>query len=74
MVVPTDLPPELQHMQECQTYGIPVSIVMAKDSVLLPFALEERVGVVYLGFFKIQGISVSARYSLLVIRLIIDRE
>lgn len=74
VVVPTDLPPELQHMQECQTYGIPVSIVMAKDSVLLPFALEERVGVVYLGFFKIQGISVSARHSLLVIRLITDRE
>ncbi|KAI0091632.1 hypothetical protein BDY19DRAFT_637150 [Irpex rosettiformis] len=56
-VVPPELPPELQHMQECQMYGIPVSIVMAKDSVLLPFALEEHVGLVYLGFFKIQDSS-----------------
>jgi hypothetical protein len=55
VVVPNEIPPELQHLQECQTYGIPVSVVMARDSVLLPFELEDNMGIVYLGFFKIQG-------------------
>ena len=59
VVIPPEVPPELQHMQECQAYGIPVCIVMARDSVLLPFALEEHVGLVYLGFFKIQDSTVS---------------
>ncbi|KAI0692443.1 hypothetical protein BC835DRAFT_1307147 [Cytidiella melzeri] len=51
--VPSELPPDLQRLQECQLYGIPVSVVMSRDSALLPFSLEENVGVVYLGFFKI---------------------
>ncbi|KAI0343310.1 hypothetical protein BDW22DRAFT_1356923 [Trametopsis cervina] len=53
VVMPSELPPEVQHLEECQLYGIPVSIVVNRDSNLLPFSLSKEFGVVYLGFFKL---------------------
>lgn len=70
-VLPSELPPEIQRLQECQSYGIPVSIVMAQDSNLLPFSLPEEYGVVYLGFFKIQESSVTIIASLCPFKLLI---
>lgn len=52
--LPSELPPEIQRLQECKTFGIPVSIVMDRSSVLLPCVLSGNYEVVYLGFFRIQ--------------------
>lgn len=57
--IPSELPPDLQYLDDCEKYGIPVNVVMAHDSALLPFALGEGVQVVYLGFFKIMASNVS---------------
>lgn len=59
VTLPAELPPEIQRLQECKTYGIPVSIVISRDSDLLPFYLDEKYGIVYLGFFKIHQCQVA---------------
>jgi len=49
-------PPEIKALMNCQMNHIPVSLVICRDSSLLPFSLPPECGCAYLGFFFIQEI------------------
>lgn len=63
--IPANGPPEIQAVINCHTSRTPVSIVLCADSSLLPFALPEQYGCVYLGFFNLTDVRIKvSRFSI----------
>ncbi|KAI0924466.1 hypothetical protein AcW2_005345 [Taiwanofungus camphoratus] len=58
--IPANGPPEIQAVINCHTSRTPVSIVLCADSSLLPFALPEQYGCVYLGFFNLTDVRIKS--------------
>ncbi len=57
--LPLELPPEIQHLLNCNNFGIPISLVVSRDWELLPFTLiDTNHAIIFLGFFSIQELKV----------------
>ncbi|KAJ3530412.1 hypothetical protein NM688_g7713 [Phlebia brevispora] len=50
--IPSELPPEIDYLLQCQTLGVPIKLVASRDSPLLPVSLPEQYGVVFLDLFE----------------------
>lgn len=58
--IPKEFPPEIQHLLDCHTYHIPLALIVARDYRILPFDLPPGCGIVFMGFYKIIDLVVSA--------------
>ena len=65
--IPSELPPDIKHISDCQKYSIPMKLLAFRDSALLPFILNEQYEAVFLGFFMITSLTVSGHLDIKVI-------
>ncbi len=55
----SQLPPEIQVLLDCHKAGVPINVVIHKESAFLPFRLPESCEYAFLGFFTVKEVRVS---------------
>ena len=58
--MPHTIPPEIQILIESYQHGIPVVVVMSRESPLIPLPLHSRYAYAYMGYFRLADLNVSA--------------
>ena len=58
---PHAIPPELSALQEQHQIGLPIAVVLCRDSALWTFDLPAKYGCVFLGYFKISRMEYSQK-------------
>lgn len=61
--IPKEIPPEIEALVAAHRHGMPVSVIVSRNSPLLPCNLPQEYGCCFLGFFFVTDIKASKQYA-----------